>query len=106
MPGEELYRNLTDDDNFMCPHNFAPVFPDEALASPYDNSSLKQEAEMICGDDIACLFDIAATGNVAVGQATMSESNEIRNDIAILGKSFIYYCTYPNKRMFKKLKNF
>ena len=84
-----MYRNLTDDDNFECPDNFAPVFLDEALATLNDSISLLQEAQMVCGNDIACLFDIAATGNVALGQSTLSESNEIQNDIAILGKPLI-----------------
>ena len=84
--GKELYRNLTDDDNFKCPQNFAPVFFQEALDSL--DPALRAQAEMVCGNDLTCLFDIAATGNVALGESTLSESTEIQNDITILGEQY------------------
>ena len=38
----------------------------------FSNSALEQKANEICGDDKFCLFDIAATRRVEVGEATFS----------------------------------
>jgi hypothetical protein len=84
---EKLYRNIDDEDEkYKCPDNFAPVFFEEALASM--DPELRLEAENVCGDDITCLFDIAATKQLSVGQSTLAESTEIKNDIAIVGKKY------------------
>jgi hypothetical protein len=84
---EKLYRNIDDEDEkYKCPDNFAPVFFEEALASM--DPELRLEAENVCGDDITCLFDIAATKQLSVGQSTLAESTEIKNEIAIVGKKY------------------
>ena len=81
---ERLYRNIDDDEEgFRCPNDFVPVFSEEALASLDDD--FRTEAVEVCGDDMSCLFDIAATGQVAIGQSTLSESIEITNEIEIAG---------------------
>ena len=80
-----MYQNIDDDDpKYKCPDDFAPVFFEEALASL--DANLTIEAKRVCGDDVTCLFDIAATKNLAIGQATLSESTQIQNEISILGK--------------------
>ena len=85
---EKLYRNIDDeDDKYKCPHDFVPFFSEDALAS-MDNE-LRTEAEEVCGDDLTCLFDVTATKQLAVGQSTLSESNEISNEIAIVGKNYL-----------------
>ncbi|CAB4032533.1 Hypothetical predicted protein, partial [Paramuricea clavata] len=43
--------------------------------------SLRAEAERVCGDDISCLFDIAATKDVSIGESTLSEITTINNEI-------------------------
>ena len=43
----------------------------------FSSPELQSEAEEICGDDALCLFDIAATGIVAVGISTLETSQEL-----------------------------
>ena len=38
----------------------------------FSSSALEQKAKEICGDDEFCLFDIAATGRVEIGEATFT----------------------------------
>ena len=47
---------------------FQPVFQD---------ADLETEANRLCGDDVFCLFDIAATGNTDLGLSTLRTSQEI-----------------------------
>lgn len=68
-------------ENVFFEANFTPAF--------YDKDSLGNltaEAERLCGEDLACLFDIAQTRNLDVGKATKGfeeENNQIKE---ILGK--------------------
>ena len=90
MEDEKVYRNIDDnDDKYKCPDVFIPIFSEEALASI--NETLRIQAEEVCGEDVSCLFDIAATENLAIGQSTLSESTQIQNEIAILGKK-LFHC--------------
>jgi len=64
--------------------SFVPIFLDEPI--PFANDALRQEAEEICQGDANCLFDIASTGDTAVGASTKqtsvqleSESQELQN---------------------------
>ena len=89
---ETIYRNIDDDEEkFSCPNDFVPVFSDQALASL--EGDLKEQAEAVCGNDVTCLFDIAATGQVAFGQSTLEESTSINNEIADVGMNVspLYY---------------
>ena len=63
--------------------SFVPIFLDEPI--PFANDALRQEAEEICQGDANCLFDIASTGDTAVGESTKqtavqleTESQELR----------------------------
>ena len=58
-PGESF-------ENFMD-MSFEPVFAPE-----FEDPELERRADEICGDDQFCLFDIAATGTLDIGMATMS----------------------------------
>ena len=49
---------------FYCP-DFTPVFE-----PPFDDPALEDKANEICGDDVFCKFDIAATGRVEIGETT------------------------------------
>ena len=42
----------------------------------FSDPSLKQKADEICGDDKYCKFDIAATGRVEIGEATLQAAQE------------------------------
>lgn len=46
--------------------NFLPLFPEESSASPSQASA----AADLCGDDMFCRFDVAATGSLSVGNAS------------------------------------
>ena len=71
--------------HFLCPNDFVPIFSSEALDSL--DADLKREAEEICGNDVTCLFDIAATKQLSFGISTLTESTQIKNEIDILGKN-------------------
>ena len=63
--------------------------PGESWATYYDpyfepqfqpvfgNADLEMEATRLCGDDRFCLFDVAATGSIELGQSTLQTSQEI-----------------------------
>ena len=51
---------------------FQPAFEPE-----FQDTDLEMEANRLCGDDIFCLFDIAATGNTELGLSTLHTSQEI-----------------------------
>ena len=51
---------------------FLPVFQPE-----FQDADLEMEANRLCGDDIFCLFDVAATGNIELGLSTLHTSQEI-----------------------------
>jgi hypothetical protein len=72
------YRENGSFDEFHDP-SFSPTF-----APIFANVQLESEAEVICGSDPACLFDVAATGSVDIGLSTLTGSQEL-NDTAILG---------------------
>ena len=82
--GEEIYENIDDNsDDFKCPSGFEPIFFDQALADM--SPELRTEAEGVCGNDLTCLFDIAATNDVSVGQSTLSEVTTINQEVAEVG---------------------
>ena len=80
----KIYQNIDDDNvGFACPVGFVPIFIDEALADM--EPELRAEAGQVCGDDISCLFDIAATKDVSIGASTLSEITTINNEISQVG---------------------
>lgn len=60
--------------------SFTPVFDIDDL--PYE---ITNETTAICGDNIQCLFDIGATGDVAIGMATL-ESFVTYNETVMLSQ--------------------
>ncbi len=50
---------------------FLPVF-----GTVFTNPTLEAQANMICGPDVFCLFDIAATGRTDVGLGTLNAGLE------------------------------
>ena len=51
---------------------FQPTFQPK-----FANPKLEAEAKELCGDDIFCLFDVAATGNMDIGLSTLRGGQEI-----------------------------
>ena len=49
---------------FYCP-DFTPVYEPR-----FNDSALEDKANEICGEDVFCKFDIAATGRVEIGETT------------------------------------
>lgn len=75
--------NPGEDVNTFKNESFEPLFPDENIT--FANDTLRQQAEAVCQGDVNCLFDIASTGDTAVGESTKqisvqleSESEELR----------------------------
>jgi len=74
-PADSLFtyapgRNWSD---FYDP-NFSPMF-----LPTFDDPALEKEATSICGSDVFCLFDIAATKRVEIGVATMEGGEDFDN---------------------------
>ena len=42
----------------------------------FDDPALEAQARTVCGDDKACLFDVAATGNLEIGRSTLNTVRE------------------------------
>ena len=53
---------------------YTPLF--EAV---FSDSTLQEQAEEICGSDDRCLFDIATTGRIEIGIATIEQVEFIDN---------------------------
>ena len=51
---------------------FQPVFTDP---------DLMQQANTLCGDDLECLFDVAATDTLEIGRSTMDTGREIQEEL-------------------------
>ena len=74
-PGEDVHTFQNE--------SFEPIFLDENIT--FASDALRQQAEAICQGDVNCLFDIASTGDTAVGESTKQtavqleiESEELR----------------------------
>ncbi len=67
---------------FYDPH-FVPIYE-----PTFSDPSLQQQANSICGTDLECLFDMAATGRRDIGQVSIEIEQEIEEilDLQIPGK--------------------
>ena len=85
-PGESF-------ENFMD-MRFEPVFAPE-----FEDEELERRAGEICGDDQFCLFDIAATGTLDIGMATMSGVRDFDMivDLAEPSKLYLMGHSMPNQ---------
>lgn len=57
-----------------------PVFADEIL------DSFTEEQRALCGNDIACLYDLVQTGDEEVAQQTLDTSNDLEQLASTIGK--------------------
>lgn len=66
-PSKSLFTyGPSGDWDFYHDVNYVPVFEPS-----FSSSELEQQANEVCGKDLLCIFDIAATGNVDIGSSTM-----------------------------------
>ena len=49
----------------------------------FSDPVLEQQANLICGDDDFCRYDIAATGRTSVGMATLQGNVELERIVNI-----------------------
>ena len=59
---------------------FTPLYPDEI--------EYNDEQRAICGDDMGCLFDFAATGSADVARENLESVKELENTTSALSKQF------------------
>ena len=64
--------------------SFVPIFLDEPIH--FASNELTAAAELACQGDVNCLFDIASTGDVSVGESTKQVSVELESEAQALGK--------------------
>lgn len=50
---------------------FVPVY-----IPVFSSAELERQANSLCGDDVQCLFDVAATGLVEIGQVALESGRE------------------------------
>ena len=63
--------------------DFEPMFADNIT---WHNDSLRLAAEKLCGEDYECLFDVASTKELSVGEATKDINVQLVNESNALGK--------------------
>ena len=68
---------------------FDPTFNPE-FQPTFSDPGLEAQASAICGSDVFCLFDIAATGRTDIGSSTLVGSQTFDNIVALAtaGKYF------------------
>ena len=72
------------------PSGFTPAFEVN-----FTDSALEAKAQAICKGDMACLFDIASTGNEAVGAATLNVNvKNVEIETTLCKSSQPFYVTY------------
>ena len=49
--------------------NYQPIFADEHKLE-FSDKQLEKEAQITCGDNTQCMFDIFTTGKLRIGKAT------------------------------------
>lgn len=64
--------------------SFEPPFIDE-LDSHWSSESLRQQAYELCQGEVTCLFDIAATNDLSVGNATKQNLLRMQEEQRQLG---------------------
>ena len=64
--------------------SFVPIFLDEPIH--FASNELRIAAELACQGDVNCLFDIASTGDVSVGESTKQVSVQLESEAQALGK--------------------
>lgn len=63
--------------------SFVPMFVDDIT---FVNNSLKQQAAERCQGDQRCVFDVAVTRNLDVGENTRQINSQLVNETKILSK--------------------
>ena len=76
--------NPGEDVNTFKNESFEPIFLDENIT--FASDALRQQAEAICQGDVNCLFDIASTGDTAVGESTKQISVQLETESEELRK--------------------
>lgn len=84
--------NAGEDVNTFKNESFEPIFLDENIT--FASDALRQQAEAICQGDANCLFDIASTGDTAVGESTKQISVQLESESEELRKLKAYFETY------------
>ncbi|CAB4021536.1 mucin isoform X2, partial [Paramuricea clavata] len=79
-PGQNLFINTTADEHFFCPDDYTPIFVSNFT---FPNSSIQEIAASICGGNINCAFDIAATMLPSFGQNTIDSFNVFEEEKTI-----------------------
>ena len=64
--------------------SFIPIFLDEPIQ--FASNELRTAAELACQGDVNCLFDIASTGDLSVGESTKEVSVQLESEAQALGK--------------------
>lgn len=67
-------------------NTFTPVFTDDVDNWSWSSDAFKDSAYDTCGDDIACLYDVFVTGDLAVGESSKATAQESTETNAALSK--------------------
>ncbi|KAK3731213.1 hypothetical protein QZH41_017746, partial [Actinostola sp. cb2023] len=68
-PGESI--------NSFINASFQPMFVEEIT---FVNDSLREKAESLCNGDVSCMFDVASTRDLEVGESTKQIGSQLVND--------------------------
>ena len=64
--------------------SFVPIFVDENIT--FASDALRRQAEVVCQEDVNCLFDIASTGDTSVGESTKHKAVQLEKESEELRK--------------------
>ena len=65
--------------------DFIPIFE-----LSFTDPDLEELANTLCGDDVFCLYDIAATGRAEIGMSTLQGGQEFEELIELSKQSMFY----------------
>ena len=66
--------------------DFLPMFGDNIT---WQNDTIRKQAEDACGNDYECLFDVASTNDLTVGQVTKDIGTKLTKESKTLGMTFL-----------------
>ena len=64
--------------------SFIPVYN-----ASFKDADLEAKAREVCGNDIFCLFDIAATGKVELGMSTLQGSQDFERIVELSAQGMV-----------------
>ncbi|XP_066303433.1 mucin-like protein [Branchiostoma lanceolatum] len=73
-----FHYNVGETSSNFTSASFVPKFTDEVT---FSSPELEREAREVCGNDTACLFDVAEIGDIDVGRVEVEDEQNFENEV-------------------------